>query len=325
MIGFMNMNECPMISVIVPVYNCQKYIGECIQSVQQQDYQNIELLLIDDGSTDRSGEICDRYSSDDCRIKVVHKENGGVSSARNLGLELCKGEYVMFLDSDDSITSNCVSVLIGYALQYSADIVAGQTVDSSVPWKEIFDISQWEGTEGLIQSLHDNPFTYSAWGKLYRTSFVGEVRFNEQYKINEDSLFVFELLCKQPSFIAVKEKIYCYRNNPDSASREAFSPKYFDIISVSKRKLDTIEKQYPEFIGVAENMQLKATMNILQILALRTHGEYKETERKLLKEFYKKSKCYISAKTADDKWFWILNSHLYWCYKMIMRIRKKGA
>ena len=103
------MNE--KISVIVPVYNVEKYIGECIKSIINQDYENIEIILVDDGSNDKSGEICDEYTLKDKRVKVIHKENGGVSSARNRGIESSTGEYIAFVDGDDYVTKDYVSYL----------------------------------------------------------------------------------------------------------------------------------------------------------------------------------------------------------------------
>lgn len=313
--------EQPLVSVIVPVYNAEKYLAECIESVQTQEYMNYELVLVDDGSIDKSAIICDDYASKNPKIVVVHKVNGGVSSARNTGIDLCTGQYVMFLDADDYLVSGSLRVLIEAAEKFEADIVGGLTVDNSYPWKGDSDFIIWRSTEGIEQSLKDNPFTYAAWAKIYRKEVIGNTRFCEEFKINEDSLFVFEVLCKQPKFIGLKDEIYSYRNNVDSASHAKFSEKYFDVVKVAKKKYEIIKEQYPAFLELAENMLLKADMNMLQILAMRTHGEYKVQEKELLKEFREKSKYYISAKKTDDKWFFVLKIHMYWIYKIVMGMR----
>lgn len=320
MIGFMN-TEQPLCSVIVPVYNAENYLAECIESVQTQGYMNYELLLVDDGSTDKSAIICDDYASKNPKIVVVHKVNAGVSSARNTGIDLSTGQYVMFLDADDYLVPGSLRVLIEAAEKFEADIVGGLTVDNSYLWKGDSDFIIWRGTEGIEQSLKDNPFTYAAWAKIYRKEVIGNTRFCEEFKINEDSLFVFEVLCKQPKFIGLKDEIYGYRNNVDSASHAKFSEKYFDVVKVAKKKYKIIKELYPAFLELAENMLLKADMNMLQIIAMRTHGEYKVQEKELLKEFRKKSKYYISAKKTDDKWFFVLKNHMYWIYKIVMGMR----
>ena len=319
MIGFMS--EQPLVSVIVPVYNAENYLAECIESVQTQEYVNYELVLVDDGAIDKSAVICDGYASKNPKIVVVHKVNGGVSSARNTGIDLSTGQYVMFLDADDYLVSGSLRVLIEAAEKFEADIVGGLTVDNSYPWKGDSDFIIWRSTEGIEQSLKDNPFTYAAWAKIYRKEVIGNTRFCEGFKINEDSLFVFEVLCKQPKFIGLKDEIYSYRNNVDSASHAKFSEKYFDVVKVAKKKYEIIKEQYPAFLELAENMLLKADMNMLQILSMRTHGEYKVQEKELLKEFQEKSKYYISAKKTDDKWFFVLKNHMYWIYKIVMRMR----
>lgn len=200
-------------------------------------------------------------------------------------------------------------------------LLVALTVDNSYLWKGDSDFIIWRSTEGIEQSLKDNPFTYAAWAKIYRKEVIGNTRFCEEFKINEDSLFVFEVLCKQPKFIGLKDEIYGYRNNVDSASHAKFSEKYFDVVKVAKKKYKIIKELYPAFLELAENMLLKADMNMLQIIAMRTHGEYKVQEKELLKEFRKKSKYYISAKKTDDKWFFVLKNHMYWIYKIVMGMR----
>ena len=112
-----------LISIIVPVYNVEKYVAECIESIIKQTYQNLEILLIDDGSTDNSGKICDKYAEKDKRIKIIHKENGGVSSARNLGLDLAQGEYIAFIDSDDFVSNKYIESLYSAIEHKDAEIV----------------------------------------------------------------------------------------------------------------------------------------------------------------------------------------------------------
>lgn len=302
------------ISVIIPIYNAEKYLDSCIQSVLNQTYSMWELILIDDGSTDQSGAIADKYERIEKRVRVVHKENAGVSNARNQGLDIAKGEYVAFLDADDELTQDCLEKMLTIAIDEQADIVAGRSSDDAVLDNRM---TIWRGKTALKNSLMDNPFTYSSCAKLIRKSCIGETRFIPEIKINEDSYFVFQLLCKEPVFVGTEDKVYLYRNNPESASRAVFSEKFFDILRVADLKYETIQKQFPEMLGLAKNMQLKAKMNLLYILANRTVNEYHELEKKLILWVQKNKKYYIPATKHDTKWMFVLSNHLYFAYKVI--------
>ena len=308
------------ISVVVPIYNAEQYLADCVQSVINQTYTNWELLLVDDGSEDQSGKIADRYCQTDDRIRVIHKENSGVSSTRNLGIDIATGDYIMFLDADDELTADSLEKLLITALENNADIVAGRCCGEKFCPKK--GITVWRGKDAIRNSLMDNPFTYSACAKLLSKNFIGETRFVPELRINEDSYFVFQLLCKEPTFIGIEEEIYFYRVNPNSSSRGAFSEKYFDILKVSDLKYETIEEHFPEMLELAQNMRLKAKMNLLHLLADRTKDEYLDLEKKMLLDICKNRRFFISASQSDNRWILVLTHHLYFVYKAIKRIRK---
>lgn len=309
------------VSVIVPIFNAEKYLDSCIQSVLRQTYCNWELILVDDGSKDRSGAIADEYQQADKKIRVLHTPNAGVSSARNQGIELATGNYIAFLDADDELTDDCLEKLIKTAVSDNADIVAGRHCSERNSAEQIAHKFIWREKEAIKNSLMDNPFTYSAWAKLYRTDFIGETRFDSRLKVNEDSYFVFQLLCKKPTFIALEDKIYLYRNNPESARNEAFSSKFFDVLRVADLKSEIVEQQFPEMMDLANNMQLKARMNLIRLLAVRTGSEYRALEKELLSWVEKNKKYYISAKSDDDMWMFILRHHMYYVYKAAKHIQ----
>lgn len=186
-----------MISIIVPVYNVEKYISKCIDSVINQTYINWELILINDGSKDNSGIICDEYAAKDKRIRVIHKNNGGVSRARNSGIELAKGEYICFIDSDDWIEQTYLSDF--RINEFKCDFYfSGALYDtygkvySYKKYNEKFCRSKYEIRNDFFdQDLLSNGYP---WGKLYRTQIIREnnLRFNENLTINEDHIFVFQ-------------------------------------------------------------------------------------------------------------------------------------
>lgn len=309
------------VSVIVPIFNAEKYLDSCIQSVLRQTYRNWELILVDDGSKDRSGAIADEYQQADKRIRVLHTPNAGVSSARNQGIELATGNYIAFLDADDELTDDCLEKLTKTAVSDNADIVAGRYCSgrNSAEQKEHKFI--WREQEAVKNSLMDNPFTYSAWAKLYRTDFIGETRFDSRLKVSEDSYFVFQLLCKMPIFIALEDKIYLYRNNPESATNEAFSSKFFDVLRVADLKSEIVEQQFPEMMDLAINMQLKARMSLLRVLAVRTKNEYHDLENEMLAWIKRNRQFYIPATKDDERWMFILRHQMYYVYKAAKHIQ----
>lgn len=316
MIGSVNDS---LVSIIVPIYNAEKYLDSCIQSVLRQTYTNWELILIDDGSTDKSGRIAEEYGFADERITVFHQKNLGVSLARYQGIDEATGNYVVFLDADDELIEDCLAKTVNIAEETNADVVAGRSCEN----QELFqDRIIWTGAEALENSLKDHLFTYSACAKLIRREFIGKTRFTPDIRINEDSYFVFQLLCKQNVFVLTNDVIYFYRANSESSSRTVFSEKYFDILKVSDLKYKKIEEQFPQMHDLAKNMLLKARMNVLRILAVRTRDEYRDVEKKLLEYILDNKEDYIPSSKECNQWMFILSHHLFYVYKFAHYIVK---
>ena len=205
----------PTISVIIPVYNTEKYLRRCIDSVLAQSYQDFELLLIDDGSKDSSGAICDEYAAKDARVRVFHKENGGVSSARNVGLDHARGEWITFVDSDDWVHPQYFDFLL-CAIE-NADIShCGMIRVKNDDLEE--DVQQISPIR--IQDTDKMNFGEAAdhcWGKLFRREIVEKLKFEESVSFGEDKLFTAIALQTGKKLAVIDNVLYYYYNNPNSA------------------------------------------------------------------------------------------------------------
>ena len=172
-----------MISIIVPVYNAEAFLKKCVESIQEQTFAEWELLLVDDGSTDGSGELCDELAATDTRIRVFHKQNGGVSSARNAGIEAAQGDGLMFVDADDSLSPELCSILAAHSAE--AEIVISGYCDCS-PAGEQDVIPQVEGVldkaglEACFEDLYTRNMLNAPWAKLYSREMVGDLRYDDQ-------------------------------------------------------------------------------------------------------------------------------------------------
>ena len=217
-----------MISIIVPVYNVEKYICRCIDSILDQTYKDFELILVDDGSTDSSGKICDDYKKRDKRIKVIHKENGGLSSARNIGLDIAEGDYIGFIDSDDYIRKDMYEVLYNDIVKYHADIsiCSYKEVNEYFQPKNIRDnnkIEIYEGIDSLNQLYKNNRVKFIvAWNKLYDKSIFKNLRY-EEGKIHEDELIIHKLLLSSKLVTYNSKEMYYYLQREDSIMKKEYS------------------------------------------------------------------------------------------------------
>ena len=210
----------PLISVIVPVYNVEKYLDKCVESIVNQTYKNLEIILVDDGSPDNCPTMCDAWTEKDSRIKVIHKENGGVSSARNIGLDNVTGDFVTFVDSDDWIDADtigkmkdivdcdlCDIACVGFCYEYLSD----------TPTSYIGSNFKYEGEEILYNYLMDN-IRPEACSKLYSYSVIGDVRFDSSIKYAEDLEFNYRAIKKAKCISSVDEAKYHYLQDSGNSS-----------------------------------------------------------------------------------------------------------
>lgn len=227
-----------LISVIIPCYNVEKYIDRCMESVLNQTYRKLEIILVDDGSTDGTRKICDRYSQMDARVKVIHKENRGLSSARNTGLNICQGEYIFFVDSDDWITIDAVQYLYDLRKKYNADFSMAAYVRTRAYRKK--DCLQHDYVECELTQLEflskffkigTQENVQFAWAKLYKSELFDNIQYPTGV-IFEDVPTTFHIAVYSGKIAYSTHIIYYYYFNPDSITEEKFNDRKFDLIKV---------------------------------------------------------------------------------------------
>lgn len=231
----------PEISVIVPVYNVEAYLSRCIDSVLSQTFRDFELILVDDGSTDGSPALCDWYAEQDSRVRVYHKENGGQSSARNVGVRYAEGEFIAFVDSDDWCSPYMLSYLHFLARSYSCDVVSASYVLSDgadADFGGAYTETVVEGTDKILgfylsQDKLGSKNDYSVWAKLYKRTLFAHVEFPEG-KIYEDIIFNFKVLRHCSRYVKSTRSIYAYFQRQQSTTKMALTKKHIALIDVAK-------------------------------------------------------------------------------------------
>lgn len=221
----------PMVSIIVPVYNAEKGIGRCIESIRKQEYADFELILVDDGSKDSSGAICDEYAEKDERIRVIHQENAGVSAARNLAISQARGKYLQFVDSDDWLTPDAARLLVRAAEENRCDLVISdfyRVVGERVSHKGDIEEDSVFGREEFAAHMMENPadFYYGVlWNKLYRRELVEQYQLQMDSAISwcEDFMFNLEYIRHAERFFALQVPIYYYVKTKGSLASQGMS------------------------------------------------------------------------------------------------------
>lgn len=239
----------PEISIIVPIYNVEKYIHRCIDSILSQTFSDFELLLIDDGSPDRCGEICDEYAKKDHRIRVIHKENGGLSDARNTGLDIAKGNYFSFIDSDDFIEIDFYKELLEACKKNEADIsMCGRYNVYDEKKKVGFAFGGqkiWNSKEAIGNLLIWNNIDSSACDKLFKKHLFNGIRFPIG-RYNEDIYIMTNILNKASKIVHVGKAMYYYYHRKESITTESFSERKLDLLDASQQISDFININYPD-------------------------------------------------------------------------------
>ena len=266
----------PLISVIVPIYKVEKYLCKCVDSIINQTYKNLEIILVDDGSPDNCPRICDDYAKKDSRIKVIHKKNGGLSDARNAGVKIATGEYISFIDSDDWVETQMIEKMFTCINKDKSDVVS-----SGVKWVKddgslINDVTIDENgildtVTGMKELLKDGLLKQHVWNKLYKASLIRNIPF-EKGKYHEDVFWSYQIFGIAEKTSIMKESFYNYVQREGSIMGEDYSPKRLDALDAMKQRCDYMKEKFPDLYNLALYIYIGSCMYHIQ-LALNAKAE----------------------------------------------------
>lgn len=265
----MNCNN-PLVTVIVPVYKVEPYLRRCLDSIVNQTYKNLEIILIDDGSPDNCGVICDEYAEIDKRIKVIHKKNGGLSSARNVGLDVFKGEYVSFVDSDDVVSLDMIEYLYDLLSDNNAEISVclHEIVRDNHRWISFKNVNNQTVTpkECIKKLLYNDGVDTSAWAKLYKASLFNNVRY-PQGKLFEDIATTYKLFFNANRIALGNEAKYSYILRNSSIVGSSFNEKKLDLLEMTDEMGRNVLNVYPDLSKAVLRRRVYARFSTLNQLA----------------------------------------------------------
>lgn len=260
-----------MVSIIIPAYNVEKYLRECLDSAIGQTFSDIEVLVVDDGSTDSTPEIIREYEARDSRVRAITRSNGGLSEARNSGLDSARGERVVFLDGDDLLAPSAVSRLVEAAEQSGAHYVEGRRIQGPDSSRILLDagpsgaLTVYAAETYIEKVLYQDDVYPSAWCKMFSRSLFDNLRFRPG--ILYEDLDIFYLLAEKAGKIAViQDQLYFYRMNPVSLTH-TFSPRRFDVLEVTRRIEEYVSANYPSLLPAARDRRLSAAFNMFGLIA----------------------------------------------------------
>lgn len=247
--------EMPLISVIVPVYNVEAYLDRCVQSIVDQTYKNLEIILVDDGSPDNCPAMCDAWAEKDSRIKVIHQENAGGGAARNVALDVAHGELISFVDSDDYIEPHMYAHLLSL-MESDVDIAECGILNTENDYAALDNGSSCESKiysvqEAMQLHISDSLFRQTPPNKLYRRITIGEIHFPVGKRI-DDEFWTYRVIANARKLVHTSCKMYAYRQQPDSVMHLAFSLPRLQAVDAKCQRLDLLRERFPDLVSQAK-------------------------------------------------------------------------
>lgn len=260
-----------LISVIIPAYNSEETLGPCLASIFRQTYSNLEIILIDDCSTDATPQMCDAFAKENTFVKVIHlTKNGGPSNARNTGLTLASGKYISFIDSDDEILPTYFETLLEIAKGYDSDIsaVSFQIIKRDKTPKQVSDrtnIVSYDKESAINDLLYQKNLDSSQCCKLFKREVLENISFPEQYRVYEDLLFIYKAICQSQKVCWTNRKLYIYHKQANG-QMDSVSPKTTDAFEVMDEIKTDILEHHSDLVGAIDNRTISVSFNILKLI-----------------------------------------------------------
>lgn len=299
------MKRTPLVSIIIPVYNVENYLREAVESIINQTYNNLEIFLVDDGSKDNSGKICDEYLDVDKRIKVIHKKNGGLSSARNVAMDVMNGEYVFFHDSDDIVAKDIIEAYVKLCDENDADIVMGTTFEfigelKKYPSVTIREISCYPKMEALKMMFMDDKLHHCAAGPLFKASLWENIRFPIG-KLYEDHATVFYVVEKASKVVFCDDLRCYYRIRPDSITNCAVRQKDMELLDINDEVALRMSKSYPELKPYTIRMTMEIYLKMYSRILYVGWNAFDKEQARIIKFIKEYGDEFISSGLASKK------------------------
>ncbi len=266
------MKKLIKISIIMPIYNVERYLERGINSILNQTFKEFELILINDGSTDNSSVICNNFKNIDSRIKVINKKNEGVSSSRNLGINIARGEFIMFVDPDDTLEEDALGYLYNLTNTYNSDVSCYrmQTYKNGISKTNINineEIKIYKNSKIIENFSKNGIFLYSVCNKLYKKNLLKDIRFNEDIRYAEDALFNFYILSESKVVVMSNQAKYNYYIN-ESSTVNKFNEKRIDILKAQCEIYNLLKRKYNNYTENITRDYIKSSINIIIDMAI---------------------------------------------------------
>ena len=279
----------PVVSILIPVYNSEKYLPKCLGSVMSQTYSDLQIVLIDDGSKDSSWELCQEFVAKDKRVEAWHQENKGVAETRDNLLKKAKGDYVLFVDSDDWIEADMVEYLVSLATELDAEMVmCDRVINDAKPSDKKPEIKILPQEEAIRDFIHHDYFVGALWNKLFKISVVEGLSFHKDIWYGEDALFTWDVLQRVKNVVASDKQLYHFYMNEESISHQAFGFKKLTGHKTWSILTKEVEEKWPQYTGLVHGVFARSDMHLLQAAAQSNYPKnehIKELQRNVRKNY----------------------------------------
>lgn len=320
------------VSCIVPIYNVENYVDKCIESLINQEYPLLEIILVDDGSNDYSGKICEQYAEKDSRIIVIHKKNGGLSSARNAGLDIAQGEYILFVDGDDCLASNTVEYLVDLQMksEHSLDLIQFRYKEIMKDEEIIVDDIEDEDTQLCVDKkmMFENLYKIggmaaSACTKMYHKRLFENLRFKEGI-IHEDEYMITDILERAKNCLYVNRELYYYIMRPGSIVKSDFTPKKMEVFIAIQYRRDYLKKVgYQDLLDKENTRYFITLMNLYCDARKNSYYEVCKRMENRLKQLLDETTINIAGKMKFFEKICRVNKRFIYIYYFLRKVTRK--